>query len=625
MRDASSRLLNYAHLSGLVASCGRGGDLRLGAALHATVVKHPAHFRLCGDHPHLRHVLVVWNALVYMYARCGRRDDAGKVFDEMRVRDAVSWNSLIAASSSRGGPAAASDALALLGRMLRESDRRAVACDRATFTTVLSVCARAWSGAGATSLLPACRVVHGLVVTCGFGAEVAIGNALVTAYFECGSPASAERVFHGMGEKNVVTWTAMISGMARAELYKESFMLFREMRRMVDANSATYSSALLACAGSLAAREGQQVHGLVVKAGFEADLHVESELMDVYSKCGLMDDALTVFRSCREPDEVFLTVILVGFSQNGMEEKAFELFAEMVGAGIDIDDNTVSAVLGAFGASAPFALGKQIHALIIKKCFGWNTYVCNGLVNMYSKCGELRESVQVFDEMPSKNSVSWNSIIAAFARHGHGLEVFRLFESMKADGAKPTDVTFLALLHGCSHVGSAKKGLEILNSMSSQYGILPRMEHYACVVDMLGRAGLLDDAKSFIEDGPFVDSALLWQALMGACSFHGNSEVGKHAAEKLLLLDPNCTAAYVLLSNIYSSEGRWDDKAKVMKRMRKMGLKKDTGKSWIELEKEVHSFVIRSTSHPESAAVDDVLHHLSTVASDQDPMEGTAL
>ncbi|XP_015692479.2 pentatricopeptide repeat-containing protein At3g05340 [Oryza brachyantha] len=613
MRDASSRLLNYAHLSGLLSRCGRAGDLRLGAALHATVVKNPAHFRLCESRPWLRHVLVAWNALVAMYARCGRREDAAGVFDEMRVRDAVSWNSLL--SAARG----ADDALAQFRRMLRSS-AAARACDRATFTTVLSACGRA----GAASL-PACGMVHGLVVLCGFQAEVPVGNALVTAYFDCGSPGSAERVFHGMAEKNVVTWTAMISGMARAELYKESFTLFQQMIRTVDANNASYSCALLACAGSLAAREGQQVHGLVVKAGLETDLPVESGLMDVYSKCGLMEDALTVFRSCREPDEVFLTVILVGFAQNGLEEKSFELFAEMVGAGNDIDENTVSAVLGAFGASAPFALGKQIHALVIKKCFGWNIYVCNGLVNMYSKCGELRESVQVFDEMPSKNSVSWNSIISAFARHGNGSEVFQLFESMIADGAKPTYVTFLSLLHACSHIGSPKKGLEILNSMSSQYGVLPRMEHYACVVDMLGRAGLLDEAKSFIEDGPFTDSALLWQALMGACSFHGNSEVGKHAAEKLLLLDPNCTAAYVLLSNIYSSEGRWDDRAKVMKRMREMGLKKDTGKSWIELEKEVHSFVVRSTSHPDSAAVDDVLHHLSTVASDQDLMESTSL
>jgi pentatricopeptide repeat protein len=241
---------------------------------------------------------------------------------------------------------------------------------------------------------------------------------------------------------------------------------------------------------------------------------------------------------------------------------------------------------------------------------------------MYSKCGELQESIEVFDGMQSKNTITWNSIIAAFARHGHGSEVFGLFESMKADGVKPTNVTFLSLLHGCSHVGSARKGLEILNSMSSQYGIHPRVEHYACVVDMLGRASQLDDAKAFIEDGPFKDSALLWQALMGACSFHKNSEVGKYAAEKLLLLDPDCTAAYVLLSNIYSSEGRWDDRGRILKRMREKGLRKDTGKSWIELEKEVRSFVMAPRSHPDVV----MMQSSALVASDQeDLVESNAL
>ena len=610
MRDAWSPLRSYPHLSGLLARCGRAGDLRLGTALHAVVAKNPAHFHLCPSRADLRYVLGAWNSLVAMYARCGRRGNAARVFDEMRVRDSVSWNSLLAASSN-----SASEALALLRRMLRAAPG-AGACDHATLTTVLSACARADGGTGAASL----AAVHGLAVSSGLHAGVSFGNALVTAYFQCGSPALAKWVFGAMAERNVITWTAMVSGMARAERYRESLSLFRQMRLVVDANSATYSSSLLACAGSLAAREGQQIHGLVVKAGFETDLHVESELMDVYSKCGLMEDALRVFRSCQDPDEVFLTVILGGYAQNGPEEKAFKLFVEMVSAGVVIDANMVSSVLGAFGASAPFALGKQIHALIIKKCFEWNTYVCNGLINMYSKCGELQESIKVFGGMPSKNAISWNSIIAAFSRHGHGSEVFRLFESMKVDGAKPTDVTFLSLLHGCSHVGSAKKGLEVLNSMSSQYGIHPRVEHYACVVDMLGRAGLLYDAKAFIEDGPFKDNTLLWQALMGACSFHKNSEVGKYAAEKLLLFDPDCTAAYVLLSNIYSSEGRWDDRARIMKRMREMGLRKDTGQSWIELHKEVRSFVARKTSHHDSAGVNNVLQRLSTTSSDQDDL-----
>lgn len=603
--------LSYAHLSGLLARCGRAGDLRLGTSLHAIVAKNPSHFRLCPRRSCLQHVVVVWNSLVAMYGRCGCRGDAVRVFDEMALRDSVSWNSLLAASAS------ATDALALLRRMLRAAPGAAT-CDHATLTTVLSACARAGGGGGAASL-PA---IHGLAASCGLDAEVSVGNALITAYFECSSPGSAERVFDGMADRNVITWTAMVSGMARAERYSESLSLFRQMRRAVDANRASYSSSLLACAGSRAAREGQQIHGLAVKAGLETDLHVESELMDMYSKCGLMEDALRVFRSGQDPDEVSLTVILAGFAQNGLEEEAFRLFAEMVGKGISVDANMVSAVLGAFGASAPFALGKQIHALAVKRCFGGNTYVCNGLINMYSKCGELQESIRVFDGTPSKNTVTWNSIIAAYARHGHGWEVFGLFESMEADGVKPTDVTFLSLLHGCSHVGSPRKGLEILDSMPSKYGIHPKVEHYACVVDMLGRASQLDDAKAFIEDGPFKDSALLWQALMGACSFHKNSGVGECAAEKLLLLDPDCTAAYVLLSNVYSSEGRWDDRARIMKRMRARGLRKDTGKSWIELEKEVRSFA----AGPTRSRPDDVLVQLSAVASDQeDVVESSAL
>jgi len=187
MRDAWSPLLNYAHLSGVLARCGRAGDLRLGTALHAIVAKNPTHFRLCPHRASLHHVLAVWNSLVAMYGRCGRRGDAARVFDEMPLRDSVSWNSLLAASAS------ATDALTLLRRMLRSAPG-AAACDHATFTTVLSACARADGGGGWGTGAASLPVVHGLAVSCGLYAEVSVGNALITAYFECSSPGSAERV-----------------------------------------------------------------------------------------------------------------------------------------------------------------------------------------------------------------------------------------------------------------------------------------------------------------------------------------------------------------------------------------------------------------------------------------------
>ncbi|KAG1371254.1 Pentatricopeptide repeat-containing protein [Cocos nucifera] len=523
----------------------------------------------------------------------------------MQMKDSISWNSMISGCLMK-------DDLEMgFGYFKRMYGYEIFGYDRATLTTILSACAE-------PELLSVSAMMHALIISNGYEQEIPVGNALLTAYFKCGCPTSAHKVFDGMQERNIVTWTAMVSGLAQSQLCQESLILFKEMRHVMEGNSLTYSSSLLACCGLRALKEGQQIHGLVIKSGLQLDLCVESAIMDLYSKCGIMEDALLIFRSHEEPDEVFLTVILVGFAQNGMEEKTFKLFAEMVGAGIEIDANMISAVLGAFGASAPFAFGKQIHSMVVKKSLGSNVYVSNGLINMYSKCGELMDSVKIFSRMVHHNSVSWNSVIAAFARHGHGFEALQLYEDMKLEGIGPTDVTFLSLLHACSHVGSIEKGMGFLRSMTVDHGLIPRMEHYACVVDMLGRAGLLNDARRFIEELPVKPGPLLWQALLGACSIHGNLEMGKYAAQHLLLVEPECPAAYVLLANISSSEGKWEERGRIVKEMKERGAKKDTGMSWIEVEKEVHIFVVEDRVHPEAEIIYKVLDELVVLIRDQE-------
>ncbi|WOK96113.1 hypothetical protein Cni_G04820 [Canna indica] len=596
--------LHYAHLSSLLSLCGRERNHRLGISLHASIVKNVDIFSF-RNHAIHRDVMVVWNALISMYSKCGHLFDATKIFDEMRFRDSISWNSVIS------GCLLASELERGIWYFKEMQPSQISRCDHATLTTVLSIYVEMELLLGITSM-------HAFSIVNGYQQAVPVGNALISAYFKYGSPSSAQKVFDGMHERNVITWTAMVSGLAQSLFCKESLALFQDMRFAEKANSLTYSSALLACSGSRALHEGQQIHGLVVKSGFLMDLCVESALMDLYSKCGMMEDALQLFNACRDPDEVCLTVILVGLSQNGFEEKTFNLFAAMVKSGIEMDANMLSAVLGAFGHSAPFSLGKQIHSLVIKKSLGLNVFVSNGLINMYAKCGELWDSSRIFEQMEVKNSVSWNSIIAAFARHGHGLESLKLYEHMKAQGMEPTDVTFLSLLHACSHIGSIDKGMNFLKSMHLEHGIIPRMEHYACVVDMLGRAGLLDDAKRFIENLPVDPDAQLWQALLGASSIHGNLEMGRYAAERLLLQAPECAAGYVLLANIYSSEGRWGERAKIIKKMKDMGVKKDTGASWIEIEKEVHVFVVEDRVHPQSEAIYEVLNELVALVRDQE-------
>ncbi|GMN43839.1 hypothetical protein TIFTF001_013039 [Ficus carica] len=494
-----------------------------------------------------------------MYSQCRDLSNAVKLFDEMPLRDTVSWNTVISGFLRNGQFGVG------FGYFKQMRELGFCEFDKATLTTVLS----ALDGPEFGYLN---KKLHGLVFRCGYERETTVANSLITSYFKCACVSSGRRVFDELLERNVVTWTAMISGLVQNELFKESLEFFVLMRSgTVYPNSLTYLSSLMACSGLQALSEGRQIHVLLWKLGIESDLHLESALMDMYSKCGSIEDAWRIFESAEDLDEVAMTVILVGFAQNGFEEEAVQIFKKMVKAGIAIDPNMVSAVLGVFGNDTSLGLGTQIHSLIVKRNFSNNTYVNNGLINMYSKCGQLEDSIRVFNEMPRKNSISWNSMIAAFARHGDGFGALQLYEEMKLESVKPTDVTFLSLLHACSHVGLVEKGMEFLNSMTRDHGMSPRTEHYACVVDMLGRAGLLIEAKDFIEGLPKKPGPLVWQALLGACSFHSDSQMGKFAAEQLIVEAPESPTPFVLLANIYSSEGKWKERARTFKRMKEMG------------------------------------------------------
>lgn len=531
-----------------------------------------------------------------MYSKCGLLCDAVKVFDDMPLRDTVSWNSLISGFLKVGNLEIGFGYFRLL---LGSSEYM---FDPASLTSLLSAC-------GGTELLDIVKMVHALAILSGHEKDVTVGNALTTSYFRSQSLESGMSVFDEMAVRNVVTWTAAISGMAQNEIYGGSLKLFVEMHHsLVSPNCLTFLAALTACSGLQALEEGAQIHGVVCKLGHQSDLCIESALMDMYSKCGCVEEAWRIFESAEVLDEVSMTVILAGFAQNGYEEEAIHLFVKMVKAGGGLDPNMVSAILGVFGIGTSQGIGVQIHCMVIKKGFGLNVFVKNGLINMYSKCGELEESIKVFDGMYQRNQVSWNSMIAAFARHGNGLRALQLYEEMKSNGVEPTDVTFLSLLHACSHVGLLHKGMEFLESMEKTYGMSPRMEHYACIVDMLGRAGLLQEAKEFIEGLQVKPDALVWQALLGACSIYGNIDVGMYAAEELAQAAPDSPVPFISMANIYSARGQWKERARTIKKMKDKGVAKEKGVSWIEIEKKIHSFVVADQIHPQ---VDDVFAALT--------------
>lgn len=533
-----------------------------------------------------------------MYFKGGGLRNAAKLFDDMSVKDTVSWNTMMDGYLRHGE---LEIGFSYFKPMLELGTR---CFDRATLTTIIS----AFDG---NNFLYVTKMMHALAILSGYERSVPVGNALITSYVSGGCFSSGRLMFDEMIERNVVTWTAMISGLVRNRFYKESLELFLEMRKgLVSPNELTFLSLLVGCSGLQALKEGCQFHGLVWKLGMQSDLRIESTLMDMYSKCGSVDDTWKIFESAQVLDEVSMTVILAGFAQNGQEEEAVSIFVRMVKAGVEIVPDMIASILGVFGVDTSLALGKQIHSLVIKKNFGSNTFVNNGLVNMYSKCGELEESIKFFDGMPKKNSVSWNSMIAAFARHGNVARALELYEEMRLEGQEPTDVTFLSLLHACGHVGLLDKGMEIMDLMERDFAIHPRVEHHACVVDMLGRAGLLNEAKSYIERLAVKPDLLLWQALLGACSIHGNSEVGKYAAYQLSLAAPDSPVPHILMANIYSSKGKWEERAESIKRMKGTGVAKETGASWIEIERQVHSFVVSDHMHPQREVINGTLLQL---------------
>ncbi|KAJ0242725.1 Pentatricopeptide repeat-containing protein [Hirschfeldia incana] len=602
--QVSTFLLSHVDMSLLLSISVREGWFpHLGPSLHASIVKNPAFFQPL-DADINQKALVVWNALLKLYARRGELAYALKLFDEMPVRNTTSGNAVLSGLLKNRE---IESGFVLLKSMLS----RPGGFDQATLTIALSVC-------DTPELSLATRMIHGLAILSGCDKDITVGGALITSYYKTGCSVSGRRVFDEMGQRNVITWTAVITGLVQNELHEDGFRLFSLMRRgLVHPNSVTYLTALSACSGSQRVIQGKQIHALLWKLGIESELRIESMLMHMYSKCGSIEDAWNIFDSAQETNEVSMSVMLVGLAQNVSEEEAIHFFIRMLHAGVEIDSNVVSAVLGVSFVDNSLGLGKQLHSLVIKRGFSGDTFVNNGLINMYSKCGDLDDSLSVFRRMSERNHVSWSSMIASFARHGHGLAALKLYEEMIRQDVNPTDVTFLSLLHACSHAKLINKGQELLKTMQDVHGIEPSTVHYACVVDLLGRAGRLEEAKSFIDSLPKKPDCLVWNALLGACSFYGDTQIGRYAAEQLFQSSPDRSAPHILMANIYSSRAQWKEREKTIMRMKAMGVSKEVGVSWIEIENQIHRFSVDDKLHLQSEAIHDVLSELSVVMLDE--------
>eukprot|EP01018_Ginkgo_biloba_P009349 Gb_05354 [translate_table: standard] len=543
----------------------------------------------------------VGNSLLTVHAKCGRVEDARQVFDKMPVRDEFSWNALISGYTQNGY---AEEALNLFCQMHSTAH---IKPDQLTLASILKAI-----GSSSLASLENGKVLHANIIKSGYESDVFVGSALVDMYSKCGSIEDARLMFDKMPERNVVSWNIMVAGNTQHADGAKAMELFREMEEVgVRPDHFTFISVL----GAVPLEEGCQVHAQVIKTGgFKSDIRVGNALVTMYAKCRSLEDARKVFVKMPEINVVSYTAMIAGYAQNGYGKETMELYFRMRGADIRPDQFTLASVLSVCANFAALQQGEQMHAHIIKTGFEVDISVGNSLVTMYAKCGSIEESHRIFNGMPQRNVISWTSIIAGYTQNGCGEDALKLFEEMQLVGVKPNHITFVAVLSACSHVGLLDDGWHFFESMVHDHEITPIIEHYACMVDLLGRAGFLYEAECLINRMPIKPAVLVWRTLLGACRIHGNMELGKCAAEHILELEPQDAAAYVLLSNIYAASGRWADVAKVRKKMKDMGVTKEVGCSWIVVKNRVHSFVARDRLHPELGAIyskiEELMEHM---------------
>ncbi|WJX19740.1 hypothetical protein P8452_09385 [Trifolium repens] len=547
-------------------------------------------------------------ALIDMFVKCGSLEDACKVFDEMPVRDLASWTALICGTVWNGEWL---EAVWLFRKMRLEG----LMPDSVTVASVLPVCGRLMEG------LKLGMAMQGCALRSGFDGDLCVSNAIIDMYCKCGYPLEAHRVFRNMVCRDIVSWSTLIAGYSQNGMYQESFELYVRMVNMgLTTNEIVVTSVLPALGKLKLLKQGKEMHNFVHKQGLLTDVVVASTLIDMYANCGSIKEAESVFEYVSDKDIMVWNSLIVGYNLGGDFQSAFFTFREIWVAEHRPNYITLVSVLPICTQLGALRQGKEIHGYATKSGMGLNVSVGNSLIDMYSKCGFLELGVKVFNLMMAKNVITYNTMISACGAHGLGEKGLAFYEQMKEAGMKPNKVTFISLLSACSHAGLINRGWLLYNSMINDYGIKPDMEHYSCMVDLIGRTGDLDGAYKFITSMPVTPDANVLGGLLSACRLHNKVELAELLAEHIFELNTEDSGHYVLLSNLYASRKQWEDMSKVRSLIKDKGLEKKPGSSWIQVGHHIFVFHATSTFHPELTKIEETLDSLFLVMTSEDYM-----
>ncbi|XP_020577026.1 putative pentatricopeptide repeat-containing protein At5g08490 [Phalaenopsis equestris] len=568
------------------------------------------------------------NALLIHYLKAGDIVGSENIFQKMKRRDLVTWNTLISGYAMNGW---FSEAMNLYHNLLRSGMKP----NSLTLISLLPCC-------GQLLDFNEGRKIHDYILQHpSLGEETSLGNALVSFYGKCGKVDEATQCFQGILKKDLISWNAMLTAFADNGQWEKLLKLLNQMNNVqIQPDSITIATVLRACT-SLCIMKVREAHGYSFRAGLISRPNVINAILGAYANCrgieensirnsvptnnamilsylkhGSLKDAEKLFNQMPERDLSTWNLMLQLYIQNGCIDKAFILFHELQKEGRRPDIVSIMSVLSACAHVSFVHLVKQCHGYTIRASLEVE-HLGAALLDAYSKCGSITDACRQFQITRNKDLITFTTMIQGYAIHGMAEEALQTFSQMLESNIKPDHVILTSLLSACSHGGLIEQGWEHFNSISKVHGIKPTMEHYACMVDLLSRRGWLKEAYGFIKDMPCEANANVWGSLLGSCGIHGEVEIGRIAADQLFGVEGLNIGNYVVMSNIYAADGRWDGVEEVRRMMKMKDMRKPAGCSWIEVERKSHVFVVTDFSHPQRYLIFSILKGLELHMKDR--------
>lgn len=552
----------------VLKACGSINAAREAMIIHEQVVRNS-----------LESDLFIGSSLVDIYAKCACLQEAQRVFDKLQHRNAVSWAALIVGYALHGD---AHQAIEVLERMQKNCND----IDRVAFLSILKAC-------GSVVALQHGRLVHKQMIEKGCLPDKVLANTLVDMYCRCGSVEDASCVFAKLPTRDIVSWGAMIAGYCGFGLGLDALCLFDQMQQTGgEANVAIYLPLLSACSSLETLEHGMLLHDQLIKQSYDSDAAIANKLVDMYAKHGRVKEAENVFHAMPHRDVVSWGTMILGCAEHGYGPAALEFFGKMWQECTYADKVIFLCVLKACTRTGAIKLGMLIHYQIMSVGLDHDTDVGNTLVDMYAKTSFVDEARRAFDQLHTRDGVSWAAIISGYALCGNFQIAGECLKDMQRQGLQLREEIVTSILLACTHAGDVNEGYNFFELMIREYGIVPDIEHYSCIIDLLGRVGHLKEAISLLITMPISADTIVWTSLLTSCKTYHNVDLGRKCFYEVSKRDPDDASAYILMSKIYADAEMWEEVEK-LRAMRKWACaQKKRGVTWLEVNNKVHEFIV---------------------------------